>query len=63
VFGTQQHGLSDLQFLSVVLDDPAFVECARSEAAALVDGNAGVEPVLRRLGGRWRRRLDLAQVG
>ena len=67
VFGTQQHGLSDLRFLAEVLKSPALLEAARAEARALV---AGGEPslgrarsILRRLSGRWKRRLDLARVG
>jgi ATP-dependent DNA helicase RecG len=64
VFGTQQHGLSDLQFLSEVLRAPALVESARQAAgdyaARFPDAAAAL---LAALGGRWRRRLTLAQVG
>ena len=67
VFGTQQHGLSDLQFLSVMLRDPEWVAQARSEAQALVAGDAVIRETMRQLLGAlragWRRRLDLARVG
>jgi ATP-dependent DNA helicase RecG len=67
VFGTQQHGLSDLQFLSVMLRDPEWVAQARSEAQALVGGDAVIRETMRQLLGTlragWRRRLDLARVG
>jgi len=66
VFGTQQHGLSDLRFLAQVLRDPALLEAARAEAQALVKSDAGraeAERLLETLGGRWRKRLDLARVG
>jgi ATP-dependent DNA helicase RecG len=67
VFGTQQHGLSDLQFLAEVLKAPALLEAARREAQALVAedeaGRAAAEELLRSLGGKWKRRLDLARVG
>ncbi len=66
VFGTQQHGLSDLRFLAAVLRDPELLETAREEARAAVaepDARREAELRLSALGGRWRRRLDLAQVG
>jgi ATP-dependent DNA helicase RecG len=67
VFGTQQHGLSDLQFLAEVLKAPALLEAARREAQAMIAGSAGsraaAEGLLRSLGGKWKRRLDLARVG
>jgi ATP-dependent DNA helicase RecG len=66
VFGTQQHGLSDLRFLAAVLRDPELLETAREEARRAVADPAGrqeAELRLAALGGRWRRRLDLAQVG
>jgi ATP-dependent DNA helicase RecG len=67
VFGTQQHGLSDLQFLAVILRSPGLIEAARSEAQALVEGErepgAAAATLLGRLGGRWRKRLELARVG
>jgi len=64
VFGTQQHGLSDLQFLAEILRAPGLVESARRSAA----DHAGCDPdaaaaLLAALGGRWRRRLELAHVG
>jgi ATP-dependent DNA helicase RecG len=67
VFGTQQHGLSDLQFLAEVLKAPALLEAARTEAQAMVAGDgpsrAAAEQLLKSLGGKWRRRLELARVG
>jgi len=67
VFGTHQHGLSDLQFLAEVLKAPALLEAGRREAQAMVAGGAGsrkqAESLLRSLGGKWKRRLDLARVG
>ena len=66
VFGTQQHGLSDLRFLAAVLRDPELLEAAREEARAAVaepSARREAEARLGALGGRWRRRLDLAQVG
>jgi ATP-dependent DNA helicase RecG len=62
VFGTQQHGLSDLQFLALILRSPGLIETARDEAQALVARERGPE-LLERLGGRWRKRLELGQVG
>jgi ATP-dependent DNA helicase RecG len=67
VFGTQQHGLSDLQFLAVTLRDPGLVDRAREEARAFVarEGVDGPEMkrILSTLRPGWRRRLDLAAVG
>jgi ATP-dependent DNA helicase RecG len=67
VFGTQQHGLSDLQFLAEVLKAPALLEAGRREAQAMVAGGENsrsqAESLLRSLGGKWKRRLDLARVG
>jgi ATP-dependent DNA helicase RecG len=67
VFGTQQHGLSDLQFLAVTLGDPGLVDAARAEARALVSREGLTGPEMRRilssLRPGWRRRLDLATVG
>jgi ATP-dependent DNA helicase RecG len=67
VFGTHQHGLSDLQFLAEVLKAPALLEAGRREAQAMVAGGATsrkqAESLLRSLGGKWKRRLDLARVG
>ncbi len=67
VFGTQQHGLSDLQFLAVVLSDPQMLETARAEARALVtsgeDGADRASRILNALRPAWKRRLDLARVG
>lgn len=67
VFGTQQHGLSDLQFLREALRDPGLIESARREAQQrIAAGKAEREEALatlRSLGGTWQRRLDLARSG
>jgi ATP-dependent DNA helicase RecG len=66
VFGTQQHGLSDMRFLAEVLRAPALLENARTEAQAMIAGSAGRErarAILDGLKGRWRKRLQLARVG
>lgn len=67
VFGTAQHGLSDLQFLAVTLRDGGLVDAARTEARALVSREGLEGPEMRRilssLRPGWRRRLDLAAVG
>ncbi len=67
VFGTQQHGLSDLQFLALVLRSPALLDAARGEAERYMSrgGNARDEAtqLLESLRGRWARRLELARVG
>jgi ATP-dependent DNA helicase RecG len=62
VFGTQQHGLSDLQFLAVILRDPGLLEAARDEAMRFAAAG-GAEAVFSRLGGTWRKRLELPAVG
>ncbi|HEX4825325.1 MAG TPA: ATP-dependent DNA helicase RecG [Candidatus Polarisedimenticolaceae bacterium] len=62
VFGTQQHGLSDLQFLAVILRDPALLDAARAEAQRLAsEGRA--EGLLAELTGGWRQRLELPALG
>jgi ATP-dependent DNA helicase RecG len=66
VFGTQQHGLTDLQFLSVVLRNPALLDAARMEARSLLasaGGRAEAERLLGSLRPSWRQRLELARVG
>ena len=66
VFGTQQHGLSDLQFLAVVLQAPHLLDQARNAAHELMEDPLSRERLRARLAamqGKWRRRLDLAQVG
>jgi ATP-dependent DNA helicase RecG len=67
VFGTQQHGLSDLRFLAQVLQAPDLLEAARREARAVVQLDAAAREearaLLASLGGKWKRRLELAQVG
>jgi ATP-dependent DNA helicase RecG len=67
VFGTQQHGLSDLRFLAEVLKAPALLEAARREAQAMIasgeKNRRAAEDLLRSLGGKWKRRLELARVG
>ncbi len=62
VFGTQQHGLSDLQFLAVILRDPGLLDAARDEAMGLAKAG-GADAVFARLGGTWRKRLELPAVG
>lgn len=62
VFGTQQHGLSDLQFLAMILRDPGLLDDARREAMRVAE-EGGAEAVLARLGGAWRKRLQLPAVG
>jgi ATP-dependent DNA helicase RecG len=62
VFGTQQHGLSDLQFLAAILRDPVLLEDARAEARRVASAG-GADAVLSRLGGAWRTRLELPAVG
>jgi ATP-dependent DNA helicase RecG len=67
VFGTQQHGLGDLQFLAQVVRTPELLERARAEAQAIVGRGAesrdAARAKLEGLRGRFRRRLDLAHVG
>jgi ATP-dependent DNA helicase RecG len=67
VFGTQQHGLSDLQFLSVILKAGDLVEAARREAQALVAGGpkgcALARDILGSLRPGWKKRLELIRVG
>ncbi len=67
VFGTDQHGLSDLQFLAVALGNPRLIEAARAEALALVSGGDASRDAARRalaaLRPGWRRRFELAGVG
>jgi len=67
VFGTQQHGLSDLQFLAQVLKIPALLEAARREAQAIIAGEPSdrerAQELLASLRGNWQKRLDLARVG
>jgi ATP-dependent DNA helicase RecG len=62
VFGTQQHGLSDLQFLAAILRDPGLLDAARAEAQR-VAGEGRASEVFDRLGSVWRRRLELPAVG
>jgi len=65
VFGTQQHGLSDLRFLAEVLRAPLLIEVARSEAAAWIAAHSAsaARTKLDALGSQWRRRLELARIG
>ncbi len=67
VYGSQQHGLSDLQFLTVILQDAELVAGARREAQALVAGGAEAREAMRgmlgSLRGGWKKRLELARVG
>src|SRR5262245_32036650 len=62
VFGTQQHGLSDLQFLADVLKNPRLIDDARTAARRLAqEGKAG--SILGSLKGSWRNRLLLPGAG
>ena len=67
VFGTQQHGLSDLQFLAMVLKSPDLLDTARAEARRLVEASEAsrktAAAILEKLGGKWKRRLELAKMG
>jgi len=66
IFGTQQHGLSDLQFLAEVIKSPALLEAARGEAQAIVADEtryAEALSILDALPARWRERLELGRVG
>ncbi len=67
VYGSQQHGLSDLQFLTMILQDSDLVAGARLEAQALVAGGAEAREAMRgmlgSLRGGWKKRLELARVG
>jgi ATP-dependent DNA helicase RecG len=65
VFGTQQHGLSDMQFLAVVLRSPDLLESARGEALRWCEANGAARSgaLLRGLRPAWRRRIRLAEVG
>ncbi len=66
VFGTQQHGLSDLQFLAEVVRQPKLLESARDEARALLADPAGLvvaREVFAALPAKWRERLELGRVG
>jgi ATP-dependent DNA helicase RecG len=67
VFGTQQHGLSDLMFLALVLRSPWLLDAAREEARLWVTRDEGcrrdARSLLRSLTGRWTGRLDLARIG
>ena len=62
LFGTQQHGLSDLQFLAVVLRDPRLIDEARDAARRLAAEGRGAE-ILGGLKGGWRTRLQLPGAG
>lgn len=66
VFGTQQHGLSDLQFLAVALRDPSILEAARDEGRVMARQEGGAEAaaeLLGRLRPGWKRRMGLAGAG
>ena len=62
VFGTQQHGLSDLQFLAAILRDPGLLDDARAEARRVADAGEA-EAVFGRLGSAWRKRRERPAVG
>jgi ATP-dependent DNA helicase RecG len=58
LFGTQQHGLSDLQFLAVILKEPRLIDDAR-DAARLIAAEGRAGEILASLKGSWRTRLQL----
>jgi ATP-dependent DNA helicase RecG len=62
VFGTQQHGLSDLQFLAVIVRDPSLLDQAREDAKRIAAEGRG-EGILNGLRGAWRTRLGLPAIG
>ena len=62
VFGTQQHGLTDLRFLAAILRDPTLLDTAREEARRIAEAGQA-EGLLRGLSGAWRKRLSLPAVG
>ena len=62
VFGTHQHGLSDLRFLAAILRAPGLLDDARNEAQRVAEAGE-TESVFARLGGVWRKRLELPAVG
>ncbi|MCP3980362.1 MAG: ATP-dependent DNA helicase RecG, partial [bacterium] len=61
VFGTQQHGLTDLQFIADVLRAPELLDAARAEARAMIEGTeeqqAHAAKILESLSSKWKRRL------
>jgi ATP-dependent DNA helicase RecG len=66
VFGTQQHGLTDLQFLEVILGDPQLLDGARTEAQGLATKEGGLDrarAILDSLRPAWKQRLELARIG
>ncbi len=67
VFGTQQHGLGDLQFVAQAVHIPGLLDAARGEARRLVNrerrSRQAARGILEALGGKWKRRLELARVG
>jgi ATP-dependent DNA helicase RecG len=65
VFGTQQHGPSDLRFLAEMLRAPALIESARAEARRWLDeaGEPAATALFGAIGRRWRQRFELSQVG
>jgi len=62
VFGTQQHGLSDLQFLADALRDPKLIDEARDAARRLATEGRSAR-ILASLKGSWRTRLQLPGAG
>ena len=66
IFGTQQHGLSDLKFLAEVVRSPLLLEAARGEAQKLLttaDGQAEAAELFSTLPATWQERLELVRVG
>ena len=66
VFGTQQHGLSDLKFLAEIVRSPVLLDAARNEAQKLVaqpDGQSVARDLFATLPATWRERFELGRVG
>jgi ATP-dependent DNA helicase RecG len=67
VFGTQQHGLSDLQFLGLILRGSDMLDAARHEAQLLVTQGeaerARARELLGSLRSGWKKRLELSRIG
>ena len=62
VFGTQQHGASDLQFLADILKNPRLIDDARTAARELArEGKAAA--ILAALKGSWKTRLLMPGAG
>jgi ATP-dependent DNA helicase RecG len=67
VFGTQQHGLSDLQFLAMTLQQPGLLDGARTAARRIVQDPAGgrekANALIASLRSGWQKRLEFTRSG